>query len=168
MGRSVFIEPNIMKAIRDANTKTGFVFACLWSCLFFLVIPPANGEELKPEQIIARCQSKLTTQEAVLLPVFSTDQFIVIAARDKKLDGEVVQLKHIIGKEVGERRFIYCKEKSDTPLLTLPYLHNELSIDETFALKRYYAAQGKITIMLTSHRSTKAFHPKAAKKAIRK
>ena len=127
------------------NYQTKFLLAALLAIMSLSA--PALSAEVKLKQVIARCQAKLATQEAVLLSFDpATEQYLVIAARNKRLEGQIVRRKHIIGKTEAERTYLYYKDGSRTPDLKLPYLEDELSIEESMAMKQHYAAKGKITL----------------------
>ena len=153
-----------MKAIRDESVLAGIARALLLLAVIPFFNTPAYGKELKAEPIFERCKAKLASQEAVLHKVDDNDQFVVIAARNPSLEGEIVTLKHIFGAVESERVYLYYKPGSRKPVLKLPYLEDDLSQAEDMTIRRYYAAKGKITISF-SNRSQKVFHPKASKKA---
>ncbi len=154
-----------MKAIQNPSVSERFLSTCLLTALILFASAPAFGEELKAEPIIERCRIQLVSQEAVLHRIDDNDQFIVIAARNHSLEGEIVTLKHIIGASESERVYLYYKQGSSAPVLKLPYLPDVLSIEEAVTLERYYAAKGKITISFSSNRSQRVFHPKTTRKA---
>lgn len=157
-----------MKAIPNRSVPVRFLSACLLPALVLLSSAPAFGEELKAEQIIERCRSQLVSQEAVIHRIDDNNHFIVIAARNRSLEGEIVTLKHIIGASDSERVYLYYRQGSSTPVLKLPYLPDFLSIEEDAALESYYAEKGKIKITLSPNRSQKIFHPKTSRKAHQK
>lgn len=154
-----------MKAILNTSVLVRFLRVCLLLAMVLTPSQPAFCEELKAEQIIERCKSKLDTEEAVLLNLYSDNQFIVISARNHKLDGEVVKLEHIIGTSGADQHYLYYKTGNTAPVLKLSYSLDTLSQEEAMTLKRYYAEEGKITITLSSNRSQKIFHPKTSRKA---
>jgi hypothetical protein len=154
-----------MKAIPNQSAPVRFLRSCLLPALVLFSSAPALCVELKAEPIIERCRSQLVSQEAVLQRIDNNDQFIVIAARNHGLEGEIVTLKHIIGASDSERVYLYYKRGSSVPVLKLPYLPDALSIEEAIAVERYYAEKGRMTITLSSSRSQKIFHPVVSRKA---
>ncbi len=157
-----------MKAILDESVLVRFLCAFLLPALVLFNSQPAYCEHLSAEQIIERCQAKLDAEEAVLLDLHEDDQFVVIAARNHKLEGELVKRQHIIGKPGEGLVYLYYKPGTIAAVLKLPYAVDGFSQEESMTLKRYYAAKGKIAIVFTSDRSQKIFHPKTSRKAHQK
>lgn len=140
----------------------------LASALALLPCLPAHCEGLSAEQIIARSRAKSAEQEAVLLSNHEGLEYVVVAARDRKLEGSVVHLRHIMGRDKDQRVFLYYKPGSQKPILRLPFAYDEFSIEECITLKQYYCAQGKIKIAISYRFKSKTPIHTAAKRAIHK
>lgn len=157
-----------MIAILCVGILKKFLPAFLLLILVLSSFAPAYSEELKAEEIIERCKAKLSTQEAVLHRLVNDDEFLVIAARNHNLEGEIVKLKHIIGKSDSDRIYLYYKPNSKTPALKLPLLFDDLTQEEGMAIDLFYAKRGKNTCILSTKRSPKLLRPGMSKRAQKK
>lgn len=153
-----------MKAKLDVSLLARLMRACLLLALVLFTAPPAYCEELNAEQIIERCKSKLDQQEAVVLRT-DCDKFIVLAARNHSLEGEIVILKHVLGAAKEECVYLFYKPGSNRSVIKLPDLGDDLSQQEVMTLRRYYAAKGKITITVSSRRYPNVARHKPSRRA---
>jgi mRNA-degrading endonuclease YafQ of YafQ-DinJ toxin-antitoxin module len=88
--------------------------------------------------ILARCRAEIAQREAVMMRLDGDSNFLVVAARDHKLEGTVVQLRHIL---TNADVYLYYKPGQQKAVLRLPPETIVFSQEEIFALKNYYAAR---------------------------
>jgi hypothetical protein len=112
----------------------------LWLC------PPSFSSDLYEDALMARCRRELGERTAVLVHCVKyfypseESQFLVVAARDRRLEGMVLECTHVILKNDVWTN-VYCRHGQDTPVLQLPSETFALPLDEELALQKYYASK---------------------------
>jgi len=102
---------------------------------------PAFCSDSSAKAIIASSRADLAEQQAVLLDLCSEDlRFLVVAAKDKSLEGNVVYLKHILSNNNrGNEIYLYYKPGQQNAVFKLPSQTRVFSQEETMTLRSYYA-----------------------------
>jgi hypothetical protein len=111
----------------------------LAAALTMLLSPAAYCLETSAEAIIARSRTQLETETAVLFHD-EVDAYIVVAARDRSLEGQIVYLKHILSGPDTRSAFLYYKPGATNAVIknlsesaSYPF-----SLEESIALRQHF------------------------------
>jgi hypothetical protein len=133
----------------------------LAAALTMLLSPAAYSVDGSAEDLIARSRAQLETQDAVLVHD-EVDAYLVVAARDRSLEGTTVYLKHILSGPDGQGQvFLYYKPGAAKAAIKSASgaLSADFSQEETWVLRQHFGHRGpKPRVAARVNLATRAAH----------